>query len=59
MAVKLKRPERCPSWNIHTMAPKVAVSDRRFRTIAFNGTSRLPNTRNSRTKVTTAMMPKA
>ena len=44
-----------PSWKIHTMAPKVAVRLSRFSTIALTGTSRLPNIRNSSTKVVTTM----
>src|SRR4051794_4293104 len=59
VGVKLSRPDRWPSWKIHTMAPNVAVRLRTLRTTAFSGTSRLPNSRKRTTKVVTTMMPAA
>ena len=55
--VKFRRPDRCPSWKIHTIAPNVAVRLRKLRTSAFSGTSRLPNIRKSITNVERAMSP--
>src|SRR3712207_1485790 len=59
VAVKSSNPDPLPSWNTHTIAPNVAVSDSRFSTIAFTGTSRLPNIRNSSTNVVAATMSPA
>src|SRR6478735_4826143 len=55
VGVKSRAPAGWPSWKIHTIAPNVAVRLSMFRTTALIGTSRLPNSRNNTTKVTTAM----
>ena len=47
---------RWPSWKIHTSAPNAAVSESTLRTRALTGRTTLPVSRNSSTKVTTAMM---
>ena len=52
--VKPSRPDRWPSWKIHTNTPNEAVSDSRFITIAFSRSSSDPNARNSSTKVETS-----
>lgn len=49
-------PPRCPSWKIQISAPKVAVNDSTLRTNALMGSTTEPVSRNSSTKVTTAMM---
>ena len=59
VGVKPRDSERWPSWKIHTMAPNVAVRLSRLSSTAFTGTSSPPNIRNSKTKVTSAMMPPA
>ena len=59
VGVKPSRPDKWPSWKIHTMAPKVALKLSRLSTSAFTGTSRLPNMRNSNTNVDTAIRPSA
>ena len=48
---------RCPSWKIHTSAPNAAVSDNTLSTNAFSGSTTLPVSRNSSTKVITAIKP--
>jgi hypothetical protein len=47
---------RWPSWKTHTSAPKAAVNDKTFITNAFSGKTTLPVRRNSRIRVTTAMI---
>ena len=42
---------RWPSWKIHTSAPNAAVSDNTLSTNAFSGSTTLPVSRNSSTKV--------
>ena len=59
VAVKSSGPLRWPSWNTHTMAPKVADRLSRLRMSALIGITTVPNSRNSSTKVMTAMMPAA
>ena len=49
--VKFSRPDRWPSWKIHTMAPNAAASDAAFITIALTGRTTEPNARNSSTNV--------
>src|SRR5437899_8904245 len=46
---------RCPSWKIHTIAPKVADSDRVFRISALIGNTMLPVNRNSTRNVAIAI----
>ena len=48
---------RWPSWKIHTSAPNAAVSDNTLSTNAFSGSTTLPVSRNSSTKVMTAIRP--
>ena len=55
VAVKPSRPDRWPSWNTQTSAPKVADSDSRFSTIALTGISTEPKDRNRTTKVISAI----
>ena len=43
---------RCPSWKMKTSAPKEAVIDATFITIAFAGITSEPNCSSSATKVT-------
>src|SRR6266511_4022147 len=51
-------PDRCPSWNTHTSAPKLAPSDSTFMTRAFTGTTTEPVIRNSSTNVASATNPR-
>ena len=55
--MKPSRPEKWPSWKIHTIAPNVAVRLSTLSSSALTGTSRLPVIRNSRTNVASAMIP--
>src|SRR3712207_8822763 len=48
---KPSSPDRWPSWNTQTRAPKLAPSDSTFMTIALTGTTTDPVIRNSRAKV--------
>ena len=48
---------RWPSWKIHTSAPNAAVSDNTLHISAFSGSTTLPVSRNSNTKVMAAMIP--
>ena len=59
MAVNPSRPERLPSWKIHTIAPNVAVRLSRLSTSALIGTSTLPDSRNNSTNVAITMMAMA
>src|SRR4029450_7092892 len=52
-------PERWPSWNTQTSAPKLAPSDSTFMTIALTGTTTDPVIRNSRAKVASPISPRA
>ncbi len=40
--VNPRSPDRCPSWKIHTTAPKTAVRLRKLRTSALSGSTTLP-----------------
>ena len=51
VAVKSKSPERCPSWKIHTMAPKVAERLATLNTRALSGMNKLRKSRSSMRKV--------
>jgi hypothetical protein len=51
-------PPKWPSWKIHTSAPKDAVSDKTLSTNAFSGSTTLPVSRNSSTKVIAAITPR-
>ena len=53
---KLRKPARCPSWKIHTKAPKLAHRLRMFMTTALIGTMIEPVIRNSSTSVATITM---
>src|SRR3954447_1087623 len=55
---KSSRPDRCPSWNTHTSAPKLAPSDSTFISSALTGTTTEPVMRNSSTKVASATNPR-
>ena len=50
-------PPRCPSWKIHTIAPKAALSESMLSTNAFSGIITLPVSRNSTANMITAMSP--
>jgi hypothetical protein len=54
-AWKPSRPDRWPSWKIHTSAPKVAPRDRMFMAMALSGTSTEPVIRKSSTIVASAL----
>ena len=43
---KARRPDRWPSWKIQTIAPKLAVMDRRVMITALSGRTTDPNSRN-------------
>src|ERR1700687_2893449 len=48
-------PPRCPSWKIHTSAPNAAVNDNTFSANAVTGSTTLPASMNSSTKVMAAI----
>src|SRR6478735_6328014 len=47
---------RCPSWNIHTSAPKAAVNDKMLSVNDFTGNTTLPVSTNKSTNVIAAMI---
>ena len=53
------RPDRWPSWKIHTIAPKVAESESTFSTRALTGMSTLRVNENNTTRVDRAISPRA
>ncbi len=55
VGVKPSIPDRCPSWKIHTMAPKTALRLSRLNTRALSGSTTLPVNPNSTTNVATAI----
>src|SRR3954452_22763366 len=59
VGVNDSRPDRWPSWKIHTMAPNVAVRLSRLSTSALSGITTLPVNRNSTTNVMRLMMASA
>ncbi len=48
---------RCPSWNIHTIAPNAAVSESTLSANAFRGITTLRVSRNSSTNMMAAINP--
>ena len=52
-------PDRCPSWNTHTIAPTTETIVAALSTSALTGRTTDPVNRNSSTKVVSAMSPPA
>ncbi len=59
LGVTLSRPPRCPSWKIQTMAPNAALTESRFISTAFSGSTTERSSRKSTTIVVSIAKPTA